>query len=815
MRIERAMNRGWLFREDFRDEYADPGCPVGEGWSPVSLPHVNRELPLDCFDERASQFVSTYRIDIDIPAEAADGRVFVDFEGVMAVADVWAGGVRVASHAGGWTPFSAELGPAARPGARCALVVRVDSTERPDVPPFGGVVDYLSYGGIHRDVSLRVVPRAHIADLFLRPADSDRPLAGLACAVSVDSGLGGAAERVVRLEAEIGGRLRSAEAKIAVPPGLSVHELYLDDLSGAELWDVGSPVLYAAKVSLLPAPGASVDDPEADEETARFGLRSARFTPRGFFLNGRRLFLRGLNRHQSYPYVGGAMCAREERREADRLRFGLGVNLVRTSHYPQSRHFMDRCDEIGLLVFEEIPGWQHIGTGAWRDNALASVAEMVVRDRNRPSVVLWGVRINESADCRELYEGTNRLARTLDPTRQTGGVRYLERSELLEDVYTMNDFVHSGGDAALRSPGRVTGRRGERAVPYLVTEHTGHMFPTKRWDQEERLVEHALRHLRVLDRAMGDPGISGAIGWCAWDYNTHREFGSGDRVCHHGVCDAFREPKYAAWAYASQVDPAERVVLEAASLFAKGERDGARTAPIRVFTNCDSVRLLRNGEEVGVFFPDRRSFPNLPHPPVVIRDLAGARLDALPYAPWARAFLRRAVAEFAAGGAGGFSLPTLLAAGLFMVRYRKTRADLAAFLLRYASGWGEGQDAYELIGYVGGKEAARRTYGAGHAERLEASADSAELSAGDWDATRVVFRVLDGNGNVLPFADECLRFEVEGPGRVVGPAIGAVRGGVRACWVRTEGTPGTIRVRAVGTRLVSPWIDLEVRDPEL
>lgn len=162
-------------------------------------------------------------------------------------------------------------------------------------------------------------------------------------------------------------------------------------------------------------------------------------------MNGRKIKLLGLNRHQSYPYVGYAMPKRAQRRDADVLKEELGLNMVRTSHYPQSRHFLDRCDEIGLLVFEEIPGWQHIGGEAWKEQAVRDVEDMIIRDRNHPSIVIWGVRINESQDDHDLYTRTNELARKLDPTRATGGVRYIVGSELLEDVYTINDFVHDGG----------------------------------------------------------------------------------------------------------------------------------------------------------------------------------------------------------------------------------------------------------------------------------------------------------------------------------------------------------------------------------
>jgi len=192
-------------------------------------------------------------------------------------------------------------------------------------------------------------------------------------------------------------------------------------------------------------------------------------------------------------------------------------------------------------MFEEIPGWQYIGDTAWQHLVLRDVKAMIERDRNRPSIILWGVRINESPDHTGLYQRTNALAHELDPTRQTGGVRDFLESEFLEDVFTYNDFSNSVLNPIHQ--------------PYLITEFGGHMFPTKSWDHEERRIQHAQLHAKVQNLQIGCDKVAGAIGWCAFDYNTHREFGSGDRICHHGVMDIFRLPKWAAYLYGSQLPP--------------------------------------------------------------------------------------------------------------------------------------------------------------------------------------------------------------------------------------------------------------------
>ena len=117
-----------------------------------------------------------------------------------------------------------------------------------------------------------------------------------------------------------------------------------------------------------------------------------------------------------------------QRMDADILKYELGVNAVRTSHYPQSHYFIDQCDRIGLLVFMEIPGWQHIGDEAWKDRAVINVRDMVMQYRNHTSIILWGVRINESQDDDDFYRRTNAVAHELDPSRPTGGVRAHKRA---------------------------------------------------------------------------------------------------------------------------------------------------------------------------------------------------------------------------------------------------------------------------------------------------------------------------------------------------------------------------------------------------
>ena len=549
----------------------------------VTVPHPNIRVPWHSFDEKSYEFVSIYRRRIRLPESARGRRVFVDFEGVMTASTVWINGVRLGEYRGGFTPFSFELTHHVDFARDNVLAVEVDSRERPDIPPFGYEIDYLTFGGIYREVSLRVVSPTFIENIFAQPKDvlSGHPVLDVQCFVEhPDTGSHPrAVDGPLMLEVLLrDGERLLGKANQEVPGSVSetstTHTLQLEKLGAIELWDLNKPKLYNVEARLLR--GSEL----LDHDARRIGFREASFTPQGFSLNGSVIKLRGLDRHQTFPWVGQAMPARVQRRDAIILRKNLKCNIVRTSHYPQSRHFLDACDEIGLLVLEEIPGWQHIGDLAWQDLAVDNVGRMIRRDWNRPSIILWGVRINESRDNHDFYTRTNALAHQLDPTRQTGGIRYFQESEFLEDVFTMNDFGFP-----LLPPNHPR---------YLNTEFVGHTYPTKTIDNIDRLREHTLRHARVHDQLASNPQYAGGIGWCAFDYNTHANFGSGDRICYHGVTDIFREPKPAAGFYRSQCDPEEEVVLVPSFHWARGDENIGFTTAL-VCSNCERLKFYVSG----------------------------------------------------------------------------------------------------------------------------------------------------------------------------------------------------------------------------
>lgn len=756
----KSLCSGWEFIRQWNDAFA-----LGEGMGEsVRLPHTSREVPLHYAAPEQYAMVCGYRKKLTLGEECRDKRVFVQFDGAAHVAVVYLNGEELAVHRCGYTAFRVELTGKLHPGGEDWLAVKLDTTENPAVPPFGYVIDYLCYGGLYREAWLDVRERDYISDVFVYTPKLSRAVVQLTVEGQA------AAYRV---------RLLDAEGNECCVRERSEKTIFVN-YPEAKPWTLEDPRLYTCVAELLDDDGAV-----RDSVSVRFGFRTAEFYADGFYLNGKKTFLRGLNRHQCYPYVGYAASASLQREDARILKEELACTAVRTSHYPQSQAFIDECDRLGLLVFTEIPGWQHVGDAAWQDQAVENVREMVTQYRNHPSVILWGVRINESQDNDPLYTRTNALAHALDPSRATSGVRYLRQSSLLEDVYSFNDFSYDGITPPVLPKEKVTPDT-DKAL--IISEHSGHMFPTKSFDTWERRQEHALRHARVQSAAAADGDHAGCFGWCMFDYPTHKDFGSGDRVCYHGVLDAFRNPKLAAAVYAAQGE--EKPVLEIGNPMNPGDYPEGRLGDTWAFTNAEKVELYKNGQFVAGFVPGPGG---LPHEPVHIDDTIGALLETNEGIPADKAaVLRKALRSVEQHGMNHLPVEDLARMGWCMVRYGMSMEDATKLYEKYVGNWGGDVPSWRFDAVKDGRVIASAVRGGDPRElRLEVRVSSAELREGDsYDMAAVRVRVLDGNGTPAPYAQMSIGFALEGDAELVGPDHVTAEGGMCGTYVRTVGRTG-------------------------
>lgn len=797
------LNDDWKFTPEYKEELLQASF-AADALESVRLPHAGKETPLHYFDESSYQMVSGYRRSFFAPEAWREKSIFLTLDGAAHDSEVYLNGKKIGEHHCGYTAFTMELGDVLAYGQENILVVKVDSRETLNIPPFGYVIDYMTYAGIYRDVYLTVKEKTYLEDVFLTSElttltqKDGKPAYGSGTlkteAVIRGSKKGDVIRQSMRKKQGYG-----SDGQLLGEVSVTAEQMTLSfPVKEVMLWNIECPALYEIKTELLR------DGETVEEEVTTFGFRKAVFLEDGFYLNDVKTKIRGLNRHQSYPYVGYAMPSSMQRMDANVLKEELGVNAVRTSHYPQSQAFISRCDEIGLLVFTEIPGWQHIGDEKWKKQAVENVRDMVMQYRNHPSIILWGVRINESGDDDAFYEQTNRVAHELDQSRQTGGVRAHKKSSLLEDVYTYNDFSHDGKTKGCEKKAAVTS---DEKKPYLISEYNGHMYPTKAYDWEEHRVWHAIRHANVLDAVAGESDIAGSFGWCMFDYNTHKDFGSGDRICYHGVMDMFRNPKLAAVIYACQQE--ERPVLEISSSMDIGEHPGCNRGTTWIFTNADSVRMYKNDRFIKEYQREESTYQNLAHGPIMIDDFIGNALEEEEnMKPAQAAYVKKILNTTARYGLSNLPKSVYLMAAKLVLWYHMKPSDAVPLYNRYIGDWGGTSTVYRFEAVKGGKVVKTIVKEPVTSIRLDVITDHTVLQEEHtYDVTAVRFRAIDQNGNVLPFCQEPLQLKAEGAIALIGESVVGLSGGMGGTYVKTLGSEGegtlTITSPQFGTQTVS------------
>lgn len=706
------------------------------GYDEVHLPHCVAPLSWRDWDPASWEKIFVYRRHFDAPAELAGRRVFAEIGPALTCATVVLNGRVVARHAGGYLPCHVELPPLDT--SDNVLAVLVDGRFNLNVPPnlpvpaSSASIDFWQPAGLYGRAVLRGLPEVFLADVFAKPVDVLTPERRVAVTCTVD-----AAAEVrdgvvsVALHGPGAGVVASAQAPVRVAAGdRATVTLALAGLPEVELWDVDHPVLYQV-VATLQLAGEPVH-----AYRTRIGFRQARFHTDGFFLNGRRLDLFGANRHGLFPYAGQAMPDRVQRRDAEILRNELNCVMVRCAHYPQSPAFLDACDELGLLVWEEAPGWQYLGDQRWQDRSCADITAMIVRDRNRPSIVVWGARLNETLDHPEFYTRTQRLAAELDDSRQTSGTifePYYHTTDFQQDVFSYDDYATEQLPGGGRRPALLPPRT---QWPYLIAEAvSARSSPTgfyRRDDPPEVQPQQALDYAVAYQAVRADPRYCGLLAWCGFDYQSGA-LRTDRGVKHVGLADSFRVPKPGAALFQAQVDPRRRPVAQPAFYW---DPDSTPGPDAMICANCDRLEIFLDGAHHATVTPDRSRFGRLAYPPSFV-DLT-------------------------------------VAAG--------TRPEL------------------RIDGYVDGQLAVSRRFAGDRAgDRLALAVDDPALRADGADATRAVFRVVDRFGESRASATGTVSLALAGPAVLVGDLSFdlAAGGGVGAVWVRSlPGRAGEVVLRA-------------------
>jgi len=590
------LNPAWRFwlgepaGEPFRPDFDD------SKWDWVSLPHTMEVFPasLQNFGARGRN-LGWYRRTINVPAAWLQKKVFLHFQGAMQTTRVWVNGDYVGEYAvSGYNSFDFDITSHLKTGANL-VAVRVDNTVNPDIPPDGQWMDFILFGGLCRDVNLVVTDPLYVtfpweakqAGVRLTLPEVSAEHAVLQAESTVRNA--SANPRNCTLVTEVrdqGGKLVASmtDTREIAAGGESTFTQKSAPIAKPHLWAPYDPYLYQVKTIVRE------NGNEVDGISTRLGVRWFSFdNEKGFFLNGQHLKLIGVNRHQTWPFIGNAVPNGLHRRDAEQIK-AMGVNWVRLSHYPHDPDFLDDLDELGLMALEEGPTWMNSGNAKWLDNLEQSFRSMIRRDRNHPCIIIWNACINHSGGNPVLAQA----AAEEDPTRPRGQV----------DVPCPMDFEH----------GSVSGNGA------LTIEHTGHTFPAARGERDSvgyhkndwegaqksanRELDLARWHWEQTDAAYRQKDNSGQAVWCMYDYNSFHNSTEGKTA--HGVCDLFRIPKYTYWWHQSELTSKPMAYI-------------VRSDPdqVWVFSNCRQVRLSqdtgRGYQQLAVQGPDPGFV--LHHPP--------------------------------------------------------------------------------------------------------------------------------------------------------------------------------------------------------
>jgi beta-galactosidase len=435
-----SLNERWMYLEDPRADVRTLN-QTKEQWQQVALPHTwNR---FDVVDQTPGyrRSASWYKRELTIPSGKNDLRYVLDFEGVNLKSEVYVNGILAGKHVGGYVGFSVDITSFVRKGESNTLLVRAENSIDPNLIP-SQKSDFSIYGGMTRNVWLKVVPCLHIERVLIKTPVLSRKSAETMLDITMVNGSATKAQGEV--EAVVSDRSGKEVARKSVPVKLEAGtiscSMKMPDVAKPALWSPGDPALYTVSVTL------KQDGKPLDAVSERFGYRWFEFKDHGpFFLNGERLLLRGTHRHEDLAGYGNALPDSLQRRDMVMIK-DMGANFVRLAHYPQAREVYRACDELGILVWDELP-WCRGGMGGeeWKANTRQLLKEQIVQNFNHPSIIIHSLGNepywlpdfpggDQVDSLRAMIQDLNAIAHTLDPYRLTATRKFTEGADLVDLV---------------------------------------------------------------------------------------------------------------------------------------------------------------------------------------------------------------------------------------------------------------------------------------------------------------------------------------------------------------------------------------------
>ena len=643
-REKELFNDNWTFSiiEDESADFSKSDAAVS-GWEAVQIPHTPKLEPMVVNDQW--QGVCWYRKSFDVSEKDKGQKLYLRFEGAMNVAEVWVNGEKMIKHVGGYLPFVIDITDAVKYGTKNLVAVKLDNRDNSVTGPKPlKRLDFNTYGGIYRNVWLIKKNPLHITDPYIvdKPASGgvfimqpyvDWTVAEMKIKTDVVNETNETKTfkllhqlcyngSVIKSEFQEGITLKAGESK-------TVEQDF--NLKRPQLWSPQDPFLYDMKTIVV------CDGEFVDTEVNRIGLRQFEFKDNQLYINGNKTFLRGVNRHQEYPYIGYALSDNDQYRDAVKIK-EAGFDYVRLSHYPQSEAFMDACDELGLVTLDAVLGWQYFGNQAFQDHVVMTARHLIRRDRNRASVLAWEVSLNESGMSKAFMDRIHAAAHEEFPVKHCYTAGWMD--------YAYDIFVQARQHRLGHKPHKHT-------KPYIVSEYGDWEYYAQNaglnqdsWgglkqeerssrqlltDGEARLQQQALNIQEAHNDNFTTPAFADGY-WVMYDYNR----GYSPDLESSGIMSINRVPKFSYFFYQSQ-----RNHYEKSSKYESGPMayistywtDSSNTK-VKVYSNCDSLELFFNGESLGMQQPDSGALStHLNNPPFTfnISEFKAGKLEAKGY----------------------------------------------------------------------------------------------------------------------------------------------------------------------------------------
>lgn len=603
---------------DFKAEYQGI---KNDAWENVVLPHTAVIEPITSY-KSCWEGISYYRKSFILTPEMKGKKLLLEFEGAMQQSDVWVNGSLVVQHKGGYTPFFVDLTKLVKFDKPNELVVRVDNHAGKNFPVGKELKrnGFTYWSGIYRSVFLHVTHLVHITNavkankvagggVFFRTPDVSENMATALVKTNIVNESGANTFlKVKQVLIDPSGRKVNEiiSDRVMINKDGDIHIEQQMKVEQPLLWHPDHPYLYSLKTTVL------ADNKTVDETIQKVGFRKMEFSAKdGFKINGKPLYLVGTNRHQDYPYIGAALSKNAHYRDMKIIK-ETGYNTVRLAHYPHDPAVYEAADELGIMLLDGIPGWQFFNNNdIFRQRVFRDIRDMIHRDRNHPSVILWEPNLNEGYPSAEFRNQSHLIAHEELPVGEyfTSGETYGAKNTIWD--VPMNNWDDSKDSIFRNTTERTQDVQPE--YPSIIKEYSDWEFGgwssttrNSRETGEKSMLQGLWNTMWSYNSNIANyaPATVGAFTWAMFDNYISND----KKLFEWGTADYFRLPKFTGYFFRSQLEPNKKIagvddnkpVVFIANWWTPQQVDDK----VVVLSNCDRIVLKINNRLVADQKPD-------------------------------------------------------------------------------------------------------------------------------------------------------------------------------------------------------------------